>query len=166
MKKVILLAGAGGAGKSTIAELISQKHNYVLIDGDHEDSEFFPDGDQWLPENSKKLARAHDKILSKAQAIVSQGKKVVVDYIVFGRYLEYFEKFRKSFGDDLQICVLFPSEAETVKRDKDRECWTTGADRISVVRCELEMIKDRVGAENFIDTSGQSPEETVKRYFF
>ena len=49
--RVILLAGAGGAGKSTIAELISRQHGYELLDGDYEDSEYFPYGRQWFPQN-------------------------------------------------------------------------------------------------------------------
>lgn len=165
MKKVILLAGPGGAGKSTVAELIEKKCGYTLLDGDREDTEFFPDGGQWLPKNSDKLAQAHDKILNKAKELVGKDENVIVDYIIFGRYLEYFEKFKQAFGDDLQIAILFPSESQTIQRDLERECWTTGADRIKSVRCELEKIKDEVGVENFIDTSGQTSEETFNTYF-
>ena len=165
MKKVILLAGPGGSGKSTIAELIEKKCGYIMIDGDHEDSEFFPDGGQWLPDNSDRLAQAHDKILNKVQDLVKKGENVIVDYIIFGRYLEYFEKFKKVFSDDLQIAILFPSESQTVKRDLERECWTTGVNRIKSVRCELEKIRDEVGSENFIDTSGQTADETFNTYF-
>jgi len=165
MKKVILLAGPGGAGKSTIAELIEKKCGYTLLDGDHEDTEFFPNGGQWLPANSEKLALAHDKIVNKAKELSSSGKKVVVDYIIFGRYLEYFEKFKQAFGDDLQIAILFPSESQTIKRDSERACWTTGSDRIKSVRCELENIRGEVGIENFINTSEQTPKETVNAHF-
>jgi len=165
MKKVIIITGPGGSGKTTIAELIEQKCNYVLLDGDHEDTEFFPNGGQWLPENLDKLKKAHDKILNKTKELVKKGKKVALDYIVFGDYLEFFNSFKKEFHDDLQIVVLFPKQSEIVCRDRDRKCWTTGEDRIKAVYCEFEKIKDTLGEDKYIDTSGQSAEETFKKYF-
>ena len=165
MKKVILLAGAGGSGKSTLAELIQKKYGYTLLDGDHEDTEFFPKGGQWLPENADKLSQAHNKIVGKVQVLVEDGQNVVVDYIIFGDYLNYFEKFKRMFGEDLQIVVLFPSEAQTVNRDLERECWTTGEDKIRKVRQALEGIKDQIGAEHFVDTSDQSVEQTFEMLF-
>ena len=163
--RVILLAGAGGAGKSTIAELISRQHGYELLDGDYEDSEYFPYGRQWFPQNLNLLKKAHQKILFKTKRLVSLGKFVVVDYVIFGDYLSYFKIFKDSFGDDLKIVILFPSNSETIKRDFGRGNWTTGPVRIAAVRSELYKIKNQIGSKNFIDTSNESPEETVKKHF-
>jgi adenylate kinase family enzyme len=165
MKNIIILTGPGGAGKSTIAEMIEKECGYVLLDGDNEDSDFFPDGGQWLPENSNKLDQAHDKIISKTKKLVQSGNKVVVDYIVFGHYKEFFDKFRKAFREDLHIAVLFPKQSEIVIRDKERECWTTGVDRIKAVYCEFKKHRDEIGVKNYIDTSGQTPKETFEKYF-
>jgi len=160
MKKVIIITGPGGSGKTTIAKLIENECGYILIDGDQEDTEFFPNGGQWLPENSDKLHQAHDKILNKTTVLIKEGKQVIIDYIVFGHYLEFFNKFAEAFGNDLQIIVLYPEQAETITRDKERYCWTTGVDRIAAVYCEFEKIKDQLGKDKFIDTSGKTPEET------
>jgi adenylate kinase family enzyme len=165
MPKVLILTGPGGAGKSTIAELLVEQCGFVLLDGDREDTEFFPDGDQWLPENTEKLRLAHEKILRKAKSLWSQGKNVVVDYIIFGRYVEFLELFQKEFGDDLEIKVLMPSQRELIKRDAERECWTTGPDRIAAVAGELLLLKEKIGADNFLNTSNQMPEETFRMYF-
>jgi len=165
MKKVVILAGPGGVGKTTIAELVEKECNYVLLDGDREDTEFFPDGGQWLSENSDKLGKAHDKILNKVKELVRGGNKVVIDYIIFGRYLDFFGKFEDEFGDDLQIAVLFPEQNEIISRDKERTCWTTGADRIKAVYNEFEKIQDNIGRDKYIDTSGQSAKETFNKYF-
>ena len=165
MPNVLVLTGPGGSGKTTIAKLVADRCGYFYLDGDNEDTEYFPDGNQWLSENSDNLQKVHEKILNKTKLLVEQGNSVIVDYIVFGRYKEFFEMFKKEFKDELRIKVLFPSEEETIKRDKERECWTTGEERINAVRKELLNIKDCLGKENYIDTTGLSPEETLKIYF-
>ncbi|MFH0769921.1 MAG: AAA family ATPase [Candidatus Peregrinibacteria bacterium] len=165
MPKVLLITGPGGAGKSTIAKMIARDRNFVCVDGDREDTEFFPDGDQWLPENKEMLKKAHRKILQKAKELINTGKSVIVDYIIFGEYENFAEMFKKEFGDSFAMMVLFPSQAELIKRDRDRECWTTGPDRIAAVYKEFESAKKSIGAENYLDTSAQTPEETVEDIF-
>ncbi|OGZ84450.1 MAG: hypothetical protein A2599_00275 [Candidatus Staskawiczbacteria bacterium RIFOXYD1_FULL_39_28] len=163
--KVLILTGPGGSGKTTIADLLVEEYGFIKVDGDDLDSEFFSDGGQWLPENIGKLKQSHDKILKEVKKLFDKGKKVVLDYIIFGNYLEFFRKFKKEFGNDLEIKVLFPTEKEMVKRDKDRECWTTGIDRILTVHSEFEAVKDVLGKDNFIDTTGQTPDDTLRKYF-
>ena len=166
MKKVLILTGPGGSGKTTLADLLVKKRGFILVDGDNLDTEFFPNGDQWLPENFEKLKLAHKKIFNAVKKAYNNGENnVVLDYIVFGNYVDFFEMFKKEFKDSLEIKVLFPKKEEMVKRDKERECWTTGIDRISAVRAEFEAIKDVIGKDNFIDTTGQTAEMTFQKYF-
>jgi adenylate kinase family enzyme len=165
-KKVLILTGPGGSGKTTVADLLVEKCGFIKIDGDVLDTEFFPDGGQWFLENSKKLQQAHEKIFTEVKKQFNDGENnVVLDYIIFGDYLKFFEMFRKEFGDRLEIKVLFPSKEEMIKRDKERECWTTGIDRISAVRAEFETIKKVIGEDNFIDTTSQTPIDTFEKYF-
>src|SRR3989344_9498744 len=165
-KKVLILTGPGGSGKTTIADLLIERCGFIKIDGDDLDTEFFPNGGQWFPENSEKLKQAQEKILTEVKKIFNNSENnVVLDYIILGNYLEFFEMFKKEFGNKLEIKVLFPTKAEMVKRDKERECWTTGINRISAVCAELEAIKNAVGKENFIDTTGQTPAYTFEKYF-
>ncbi|HLC70199.1 MAG TPA: AAA family ATPase [Patescibacteria group bacterium] len=165
-KKVLILTGPGGAGKTTIANLLAEKSGFVWVDGDHLDSEFFPDGYHWRPENSEKLKQAHQKIFNEVKKSFNNGENsVVLDYIIFGHYLEFLEMFKKEFGDKLEIKVLFPSQEEMIKRDEERECWTTGVERIAAVRAEFEGIKDTIGEENYLDTTRETPLETFSRYF-
>lgn len=165
MKKVLILTGPAGSGKTTIAELLAERCGFTRLDGDREDTEFFPDGKHWLPENAEKLRKAHDKILRKTKDLLSQNDKVVVDYIIFGHYLEFFEKFRKEFGNDLEIRILFPKQEECIERDQIRTCWTAGHERVAQVYSEFYETRNELGPDNFIDSSGQTPEETFEKYF-
>jgi len=163
MPKVLLLTGPGGAGKTTIANIIARERGFVYLDGDREDTEFFPNGDQWLPQNRHLLKEAHQKILNKTKEIFQAGKNVVIDYIIFGDYERFIEIFRQTFGNNFDIVVLFPSQEEIMKRDKDRECWTTCPDRIAAVYREFEEVKDVIGAEHFLNTSSHIPKETAAK---
>ncbi|MFA6428289.1 MAG: AAA family ATPase [Candidatus Buchananbacteria bacterium] len=165
-KKILILTGPGGSGKTTIADLLVQSYGFIKIDGDNLDTEFFPNGGQWFLENSEKLKLAHQKIFTEVKKIFNNGKNnIVLDYIIFGNYLEFLEMFKKEFGSKLEIKVLFPSKEEIVKRDKERECWTAGIDRISTVRAEFGAIADIIGKDNFIDTTGQTAKITLEKYF-
>lgn len=164
-RKILILTGPGGSGKTTIADLLVYKSGFIKVDGDNLDTEFFPNEGQWLLENSERLKKAHNKIIYEVKRIFNNGKNnVVLDYIIFGNYLEFFEKFRKEFGNNLEIKVLFPKIEEIIKRDKERECWTTGPNRIKTVHTEFENIKDKIGKDSFIDTTGQTPNETFEKY--
>ncbi|MDD5290047.1 MAG: AAA family ATPase [Patescibacteria group bacterium] len=165
-KKVLILTGPGGSGKTTIANLLVEKCGFIKIDGDNLDTKFFPNGGRWFPENSEKLKQAHQKIFIKVKKIFNNGENdVVLDYIIFGNYLDFFEMFKREFGDKLEIKILFPTTEAMVKRDRERECWTTGINRISAVRNEFERMKEMVDKDNFINTTGQTPTKTFKKYF-
>jgi hypothetical protein len=96
------------------------------------------------------------------RALIDKGNNVVIDYIIFGQYEGFIKSFRNEFGDNFSVKVLFPSFEKMAKRDAERKCWTTGKERIETVHSEFEALKDIIGEENYLDTSEQSPEDTVQ----
>jgi len=165
-KRVLILTGPGGSGKTTIADLLVERRGFIKIDGDDLDTELFPNGGQWFPENLEKLRQVQKKIFTEVKKTFNNGKNnVVLDYIIFGNYLGFLEMFKGEFGNRLEIKVLFPTKEEIAKRDKERECWTTGIDRISAVRAEFEGMRNVIGKDCFIDTTGQTPGDTFEKYF-
>jgi chloramphenicol 3-O-phosphotransferase len=160
MKKILLLTGPGGSGKTTIATMLCEQCGYAHVDGDHEDTEFFPSGQQWLPTNKHLLKKAHKKIIQRAKDLIESGKNVVIDYIIFGCYSEFIQECQKEFGDHFKLVVLFPHCDTLQTRDQNRSCWTTGRERIEAVYQEFQSIQTDIGAENFLDTTDQTPQET------
>ena len=163
--KVLILTGTAGSGKTTIAEFLVKNRDFVLLDGDNEDTEFFPNGNQWLPENYQKLSQARDKILKKTKDIFASGKSVVVDYIIFNQFSEFIDKFKKEFKDNLEIKVLFPNKNIMIKRDEERKCWTAGEKDINEIYDKLEAMKSEIGVDNYIDTSDETPKQTIEKHF-
>lgn len=163
--KVLILTGPAGSGKTTIAEFLVKNRDFVLLDGDNEDTEFFPNGNQWLPENYQKLSQARDKILKKTKDIFASGKSVVVDYIIFNQFSEFIDKFKKEFKDNLEIKVLFPNKNIMIKRDEERKCWTAGEKDINEIYDKLEAMKSEIGVDNYIDTSDETPKQTIEKHF-
>ena len=163
MKNVILLIWPWGVGKTTIAELLRDKHGYHYLDGDHEDTEFFPKWGQWEKKNYPLLKKAHKKILDTTKKLVDAGKKVVVDYIVFYDHLDYIQSFKNSFPEeDLQIVILTADPEIIIQRDTARECWTTWSEMIWKVLGLLEEIREEVWENLFLDTTNLSADEVTR----
>lgn len=161
LANIVLLLGPGGVGKTTIAEKLSEEYGYYWFDGDNADTEIFPNGGQWEQENQEKLKKAHKLILKKTNEIFETKKRVVVDYIGFNYLEHYLELFIEEFGKDLKIAILVADLATIVKRDTERECWTTGKANIELVLDRIKELKNEYG-DCFIDTTQMSVDDVVR----
>jgi len=165
MKRVLVLTGACGSGKSTVAQLLAEKHGWIRIS---EDS-------VWrarFHRNRGRIGSAEHRekrgaIRREVAAAVCRGLEeadVVVDATVHeadpSSIREYEELFGIS-GLDWQIRVLHPRLDVAVGRDEMREGWKAGADEVTTLwrKFSGQLFDPRV----FIDTSDDEPSDTALR---
>jgi|GEM_PF-2365009 hypothetical protein len=55
----------------------------------------FQGGAEWDTANIDLLKKGHEKILRMTKDLVSQGNKVMIDYIIFGDFLNFIQSFQE-----------------------------------------------------------------------
>jgi dephospho-CoA kinase len=159
------LTGPAAAGKSTTAELFGERYNLPVIHGDPLRTGLFGSGDI-LYVHGRKQAKFHAAIIQRIKAHLRSRGQVVFEYLAIPLLIK---RLRKSFGAALTIVVLQPNRGTVFyrnwKRDRanldQRQLFT----RKLAVRDQyrvLEKLQKSIGAENYIDTTEQTPEQTVE----
>lgn len=148
MNKVLLLSGTCGSGKTTISKLIAEQQDWQRICEDDIWLELFGKnrGNPRLPDGKRKRAKVHEIVFGKIVEYREHKKNVVVDLTVHEAPPDAFLEYEVALG-----------------RDSRRECWNVGTERVK--RLREKYIKEIFGAENFIDNSDESPEETLEKHF-
>lgn len=159
---VLIITGPCGSGKSTIANLIVQNNNFVLISGDDIKNELFPEIEN-ITDYPEALEKVYTEIYHRAWKNFMCDKNIVIDYIVLGQ--KRIDDYKKAFLKNIKITVLLPRKEIIIRRDKERECWTSGEECIIALYNDFNKLMDYIGAENYIDNSEETPEETYMKYF-
>lgn len=158
---VLILTGPCGAGKTTIAKMITRELGSVYVDGDDIKNKYFPEIEH-IDQHPKKLQKVKREILKQAKNQFEKGRNVVVDYILVK---EEIEKYKKAFFENLIVRVLLPQKRIISKRDKLRKCWTAGQECVDELYESFYQSRKDFGRENFIDNSNEAPKETYLKHF-
>lgn len=158
---VLIVTGPCGSGKTTITNLI-QNNNFIRISGDDIKNEFFPEIDN-ITDYPEALEKVYVEIFQRAKKHFENGENIVIDYVVLGQMR--IEEYKKTFSKNFKIRVLLSRKEIIIKRDQLRECWTSGEDCIIALYDSFNKLKDYVGAENYIDNSAETPDETYLKHF-
>lgn len=162
---ILLIAGPAGAGKSTVSKLLSQKFKKsALIEVDEirhmiKKGEVSPFKENIQSERQLKLGVVNS--CSLAQNFAGEAFDVLIDDVVSkkDRLDLYYEKLK---GLDLKVFLLLPDE-ETIKhRDAQRKKDSQMKDRAILLHRRFQKLVKTEKRWTVIDSSNQTPEETVK----
>jgi len=160
---VMVIAGPPGSGKTTLAKMASAFYKCAYISGDEISKKLFPDKYENIEESPEELETVKTQLLKDVKEIFDRGESAVVDYVIFSE--KYVNEYKKLFGEHLVFKVIFPSLESIIERDCKRECWISGEDTVKRIYQDYKNLKPIVGASNYIDNIGQTPEQTFKKYF-
>lgn len=159
---ILIITGPTGVGKTTLCKIVAEKFGYKYISGDEIKKEIFP-GLEGIAQHPKELEIVKGELLKRVKEMFDSDKKVVVDYVILGQ--DYIKKFKELFGKNLLFRVVLPSIETILKRDKERECWTSGDESVKRLYNDFKELENFIGKENYIDNSNETPQETINRYF-
>lgn len=120
MKKLVMLAGAAGSGKSTHAKRLGLKYHFEA------DDYFIIDGKYNF--NPKLLPQAHAKCLQNTKEAMLSGEDIVVANTFCRKWeREPYYKLAKEFGYEVEFKIMTGNyqnvhgvPPEVVQRQKDR----------------------------------------------
>jgi len=153
MKKLIIIRGPLGVGKTTVSKLLSQNLNleYLSLDKIIEDNKLVPANSDGIPLES---------YLKANQIILDLGKKSKKSFIIDGcfYYQEQIDDLVKKFDKDVEIFTINSHVDKCIERDSKRE-KVYGEDSARFVH----MVTTRIQAGHEIDNTDITVEETVDK---
>lgn len=164
--RVLLLTGTCGSGKTTVAALLAKRHGWVHVSEDEIWPRLFGKnrGAFGSEEHRRKRREVHEISFARIREALGAGANVVVDATVHESPPEALHEYREWFaahGVSWAIRVLHPRLEVAVARDAQRRAWTVGAQRVAALRAKFTGVE--IGRECFLDTSDDTPEETMAR---
>jgi len=114
LRKIYLISGPLGAGKSTIAKKVADQTNTILIEGDlllHS----LDDNLAW----GEKLKTTWKKILTLTKDAITNNFDVVIDFVVEDE-LEWFYRQTSDLNIQIRYIVLFANEKVLKQRLEKR----------------------------------------------
>lgn len=151
MKKLIIIRGPLGVGKSTVSKLLAKNLNveYVSLDKVMEDNDLV--GDDGIPlENYLKSNEIIFKLASGSK------NSFIIDGCFY--YQEQIDDLKKKFENSVTIFTLTSSVETCIERDSKRE-EVSGVDSAKFVH----MITTKIKAGHEIDNSDLTVQETIDK---
>lgn len=160
-RKVLLISGMAGAGKSALGQLIESKSDYIFIDGDAISKKVNHyaklDSSAAVPDYQMETIRT-------MLVLLGLGYDVVVGYVINQEILRCYCEGLARYQLSPVFRVLVPERAVCLQRDIDRECWTAG--KVWVDKWYNEMRSFLTTHNSLcIDSSNETLEETFNNHF-
>jgi adenylate kinase family enzyme len=169
-RKVILITGPAGSGKTSLAERIAQNENWIHVSEDlHwvEIKKGHPAGEFRTPEEQRLLQPA---VLFQIKELLARGNHVVLEFINYENpprpLMYYYEELQKAHADIL-VRVLRPAEGVIMERKKmrGREEDQNYEQELKYTRHQLACLESGyIQKEWMIDNSNLTVEEVYTEY--
>ena len=153
MKKLIIIRGPLGVGKTTVSKLLSQNLHleYLSLDKIIDDNNLVPPNSDGIP--LKSYLRANEIILSLANKSESS---LIIDGCFY--YQEQIDDLIKKFDGNVEIFTLTSHVEKCIERDSKREkVYGENSARFML------MVTTKIQAGHEIDNTDLTLEETVKK---
>ncbi len=153
MKKLIIIRGPLGVGKTTVSNVLA--HNlrleYISLDQIIDDNKLVPANPDGIPLES--YLKANQIILDRA---TKDQKSFIIDGCFY--YQEQIDDLIKKFDDDIEIFTLTSHVDKCIERDSKRPN-AHGEDSATFVH----MITTKIKAGHEIDNTNLTVDETVAK---
>jgi predicted kinase len=156
MSYFVIIRGAAGVGKTTLARLLAKRINAEVFHFDDIMNELGMDyvpGDKWIP--LEKFLKADKVMLPKFREILGCGKSIVIDGNFYHR--EQIEDLIEGLHFKNIVFTLKAEIKECLKRDKERK-GPIGGQAI----CAVYKLVSGFDYGTIISTDGKTPAEVVE----
>lgn len=160
-RKVLLISGTAGAGKTALGQLIESNSAYVFIDGDAISKRVNHyaklDPSAAVPDYQRETIRT-------MLVLLGLGYDVVVGYVINQEVIQWYREGLARYQITPAFRVLVPERNVCLQRDIDRECWTAGAEYVDRWYNEQRGYL-KTSPEICIDSTQETLEETFANHF-
>lgn len=153
MKKLIIIRGPLGVGKTTVSQLLSKNLHLEYLSLDH-----IVDDNKLVSANSDGIPL--ESYLKANQIILDFAKKSENSFIIDGcfYYQEQIDDIVKKFDNDVEIFTLTSHVDKCIERDSKREkVYGENSARF------VHMVTTKIQAGHKIDNTDLTVEETVEK---
>ena len=160
-RKVLIISGTAGAGKTALGQLIESKSNYIFIDGDA------------ISKRVNHYARLNPgaavpdyqmETIRTMLVLLGLGYDVVVGYVINKEVLRLYHERLASYKITPTFRVLVPERSICLQRDVDRGCWTAGVEYVDRWYAEQRAYL-KTDPDICIDSSQETLADTFVNHF-